>query len=365
MGRVKHYREVTLKSGRTVYAFDPSATLRNKLGYKWEPYNTAEQAQARAIEAANAFADFKRIGSLPQSTERLTVAGLFAAYKRTSRWKKITAKPNSLRAYNTSIKIALAANISSAKTLSDTWVDEVTPMAAEELYSSLCDAHSASSANSVIKVLSVVWSNGERLQLVKSNPFSKLGLLHVASREVVWTEHQVQLAVRAADKHGLSSIGTIILMAFDLCQRPGDCRQMQWANYNDGLFRFTQEKTGVTVEVPASKTLAARLGAIASNRNPADTIAMYEGTGKPYSDRLYRKKAQLVREHAGLPSDLKVADLRRTGATLLGNSSCSEDEIRAVTGHQSRQILNTYVKTNREMAAAAQAKRFETGCVAV
>ena len=75
MSRVKHYREVTLKSGRTVYAFDPSATLRNKLGYKWEPYNTAEQAQARAIEAANAFADFKRTGSLPQSTERLTVAG--------------------------------------------------------------------------------------------------------------------------------------------------------------------------------------------------------------------------------------------------------------------------------------------------
>ncbi len=56
MPSVKHYKEITLKSGRIVYGFNPSATLRRKLGYKWEPYDTADEARARAIDAAAAFA---------------------------------------------------------------------------------------------------------------------------------------------------------------------------------------------------------------------------------------------------------------------------------------------------------------------
>lgn len=48
----KHYKELTLKSGRIVYGFNPSPTLRKKLGFKWEPYDTAEEAKARAHEAA-------------------------------------------------------------------------------------------------------------------------------------------------------------------------------------------------------------------------------------------------------------------------------------------------------------------------
>jgi integrase len=94
-----------------------------------------------------------------------------------------------------------------------------------------------------------------------------------------------------------------------------------------------------------------------TNRNIDDAIVIYERTGRPYSGRLYRKKAAAVRELAGLPDILKVSDLRRSGATLLGASSCSEDEIRAVTGHKSRQILSTYVKPDLRMAAAAQRKR--------
>lgn len=346
----KHYKELTLASGRVVYGFNPSATLRTKLGYKWEQYDTAEEALARAQIATAAFAEYKRTGALPQSVEHYNVSGLIDAYKRTSRWRQITRVANSKRAYDQAMR-SIIESIGSQP------VASINPLWAEDLYRSLCEQHSTAKANSIIKMLNIIWTNAERLKLTPDNPFAKLGLDPVQSRDVMWTDAQVESFITAADQNNLASIGTIAMLAFELCQRPGDCRQMRWGNYKDGVFSFTQEKTGTLVNVPATQSLAERLDAIQSNRNPDDAIAPYEGTGATFSERLYRKKAQVVREIAGLPDHLKVSDLRRTGATLLGASSCSEDEIRAVTGHQSRQILSVYVKPDLRMAATAQRKR--------
>jgi integrase len=345
----KHYKEVTLKSGRIVFGFNPSATLQDKLGYHWEQYNTAVEAKARCEEAIAAFAEFKRTGALPSIALPRTVADLISAYKGTSRWRKITKVPNSQRAYEQALSTAVDL-------IGDISISEITPTQAEALYDRLCNAGSINKANTVMKMLGIVWSNGERLELVRSNPFSGISLEATPDRDVMWTAAQIQTFVATADANGLGSIGTIALLAYELCQRPGDCRQMLWGHYKDNVFSFTQEKTGTEMRIPSTITLTQRLDMIPSNRNPNDAIALYEGTGRPYTDRLYRKKAQFVRELAGLPDHLKVSDLRRTGATLLGQSS-TEDQIRAVTGHKSRQILNTYVRPNLSMAEAAQTKR--------
>jgi len=53
-----------------------------------------------------------------------------------------------------------------------------------------------------------------------------------------------------------------------------------------------------------------------------------------------------------------MADLRRTGATEMAESGCTEDQLRAVTGHKSRVILETYVRPTRRMARAGMNKRF-------
>ena len=345
----KHYKQITLKSGRIVYGFNPSATLQEKLGYHWEQYNTEEEAKARCEEAILAFKEYQRTGALPLIALPRTVADLIAAYKGTSRWRKITKVANSKRAYEQALK-------SSIELIGDISITEITPTQAEALYDRLYNAGSINKANTVIKMLGIVWSNGERLELVRSNPFSGIALEALPDRDVMWTDAQVQSFVETADANGLASIGTIALLAFELCQRPGDCRQMLWSHYKDNVFSFTQEKTGTTMNIPSTIALTQRINAILSNRNPSDAICVYEGTGSLYSDRLYRKKAQHIRKLAGLPSHLKVSDLRRSGATLLGQSS-TEDQIRAVTGHKSRQILNTYIRPNIQMAEAAQTQR--------
>jgi len=69
------------------------------------------------------------------------------------------------------------------------------------------------------------------------------------------------------------------------------------------------------------------------------------------------RKAQDIRDHAGLPKDYWLADMRRTGATELAEAGASEDELRAVTGHKTRQILSTYVQLAGGMAQRGMDKR--------
>ena len=53
-----------------------------------------------------------------------------------------------------------------------------------------------------------------------------------------------------------------------------------------------------------------------------------------------------------------MRDLRRTGATKMAEAGCTEDELRSVTGHQSRDVLSIYVRPTKKLAAAGINKRF-------
>ena len=99
-------------------------------------------------------------------------------------------------------------------------------------------------------------------------------------------------------------------MAYELCQRPLTVVISVGRDMLMGRFAYTKAKTGAEVQIPATPALAKRINAIAaqSNCNPDDVIAPYEKTGKAYSERLYRKKAELIRSLAGLPDELKLAD---------------------------------------------------------
>jgi len=51
--------------------------------------------------------------------------------------------------------------------------------------------------------------------------------------------------------------------------------------------------------------------------------------------------------------------LRHTAATRLGEAGCSDDLIRAVTGHADRSVVARYVRPNATMAQAAMVKSLE------
>ena len=343
-------RTYKLSDGTVKYAFDPSATLRAKLGYTFKPFDDLQAAVNMCLDADRAFQEYKKTGKAVLLPATTSLSSLVDAYVASSRFDSLGE--SSKRNYKSIID--KVASLTDFHDISCVKVKD-----AEALYSMLLGSVSISYANSCIKVLSTVWEAGIYLELASLNPFSGIKLKQAPERDVSWTPDQVTQFINTADANGIPSIGTIALMAYELCQRPIDCRNFCWSRYVDGTFFITQAKTGAEVQIPATPVLAERINNIAmgSNCKPDGVIAPYEKTGNAYSERLYRKKAELIRSLAGLPNELKLADLRRSGATLLGNSGCTEDEIRSVTGHKSRQVVSRYVLPTNTMAQSAQRKR--------
>lgn len=350
MTKLKYFREVTLTSGKTKYDFSPSKTLTDKLGYTFKRSSDRSEIINLALEANDALKELKNDQAVAIRNNNISFDDLVDAYKRSSKWRKL--KSNSQRAYSSSIKAAKLE-------LGDINVTNIKPLDADALYAKLTETSSLSNAYAIIQVLSNIWSNAQRLELLSKNPFKEVELTEPPARSVKWTEEGVHQFVDAADACGKSNIGTLALLAFELCQRPSDCRSLTWSNYKNGNFILAQTKTGSVVNIPATDILTARLNKMyaGSNKNPDAPIIVCETTGKPYSERLYRKHASKIREIAGLPEELKLSDLRRSGASLLGDAGCTEDEIRSITGHRSRQVISTYVLKSDVMASRAQEKR--------
>lgn len=338
------------------WCVNPPKYVQKAIGAYHQTFSDPSEAVAVATDIANKYDAYKNgLEGVGQITDG-SVLGLIAAYKRTNSWQKLS--DNSKITYNQLLRDVVHFRTGKFKTpFKDMLTVNVSVQHAEEIYAGLCDSISIHRANHVCKLLRRLWFVGVRLGLTKTNPFQKMGLPKLEDRKVLWQQHEVMAFIEQADNMGLHSIGTLAMICYDICQRGGDVRQMKWSNYKNGWFTFTQEKTKVYMEILASPRLQERLKNTPKSSED-DHIIIYEATNKPYDRRLYAKVAARVRNAAGLPEHLQIRDLRRTGATEMAESGCTEDELRSVTGHQSRDVLSTYVRPTKRLAEAGIQKRF-------
>jgi integrase len=341
-------------SGSTYYVFNPKKYIREALDVGYQRFDTREEALSHSDRICQQYEDYKaRRHGLKRVAED-SVDGLIAYYRGTHEWKKLTH--NSAKFYDLMIRTASQLRLGQASTpFGEMIYKRVSTGHADRLYSQLREDYSDHRAVHVLKVLRKIWYVGKRHGMVTSNPFERMGVSGLDSRVVLWEPEQVDRFMQKADDMGFSSIGTLALLCYDLCQRPSDMRMLRWSDLKQGVFRFNQQKTGTEVEIPASDRLLQRLEA---HRNEQDHIVVCETTSRPYDRRLYNKWVSRIRQAAGLPNDLQLRDLRRTGATEMAEAGCTEDELRSVTGHQSRDVLSIYVRPTVRLAASGVNKRF-------
>ena len=355
--KVKYLETRARANGRIIFAVSPPPYVQQALGVKYEQYEVKKDAINRAMQIADAYQEYKKGNKKDISIKQDTVGGLIAFYKTTNEWAKL--KDNTKDLYNLMIRTALDTRIGESKILfKDYLARTVTPTHADKIYDTITKQVSRHRAVHTIKVLRKIWFVGRRHSKVQSNPFEKMGLKGLKSRTVLWSPEQVKTFIATADEMNKGSVGTLALLCYDLCQRPGDMRQLTWANYDGYSFEFIQEKTGQRVNIPGSPRLIERLSNIPTNRNEEDPIVVCEATHKGFDRRLYSKWAATIKDEAKLPKELKISDLRRTGATEMAESGCTEDELRSVTGHQSRDVLSIYVRPTDKLAATGINKRF-------
>jgi len=103
-----------------------------------------------------------------------------------------------------------------------------------------------------------------------------------------------------------------------------------------------------------SMALALMLGVCLGQRE-GDVLRLPR-SGKPYKARYFARIHREICQGAGIPDSRWFMHLRHTAATRLGEAGCSDELIRAVTGHKSRGVVARYVRPTDTMARAAIAK---------
>tara|TARA_R110001632_G_scaffold39527_1_gene98987 strand:+ start:540 stop:1625 length:1086 start_codon:yes stop_codon:yes gene_type:complete len=357
----KYFETRKKADGRQFYVFNPSRHVKEALDVRYKSFRTKVEATAYCNLVAAEYALHKRKSENTVKIDPESINGLIKFYKSTQEWIKLAE--NSQTFYDLQFKTATEMWENASKiTFGQTYAKNVTATKADKLYTQIQDMYSDHRAASVIKVLRKVFNVALRHDRVRANPFSNMKIPGLPTRKVMWEPNQVFKLIETADKMGYHSLGTIVLLAYDLCARPGDMRQLTWVNYHEGNFSYTQEKTKTPMGVAGSPRLVKRLEEYHQydpmDLNREGCIAICETTDKPYSKDLLVKYIARVRNRAELPKHLQLRDLRRTGATEMAEAGCTEDELRAVTGHQSREILATYVRPTVKLAQSAQNKRF-------
>lgn len=192
------------------------------------------------------------------------------------------------------------------------------------------------------------------------NPFSDLDKLTSPPRRQRWADQQLDAFLKKAEELGFASIGRCALMCMELMQRPGDILNLTWRS--DKVWQIRQSKRGAVVRIPETRRLRLALNGIRqqAKRNAPDgntTLVCPTVTGKRWHRRNFTKAVRRIARSAGLPDDLQVRDLRRTGATEGASAGATSAEMMAVGGWTNPASIRPYLVQTREQAAAFQRKR--------
>ena len=206
-------------------------------------------------------------------------------------------------------------------------------------------------ANHVCTVSSLVYRYAMEMEYTTINPFANIKRKAPKQRKVVWTEQDIQTFLSFCySDFNWRNIGLIVHMAYEWCQRLGDMRLLTWdvLDLDEQKLFLEQSKRRAEVTLPISVDLTAMLVQqkddfgfqqyVVPRPRPAG------GVYHPYSiDRLSKAGRQAMRL-AGLPEELRLMDLRRTGTTEMVEAGVGMAQIMSVTGHSNPQSVKPYMK---------------------
>ena len=294
-----------------------------------------------AFDDPDFWVEYARAGrGLPQSPTTKNWRALVAAYKASERYSKLS--PRTRKDYEPAIVF-----------LTDAWGD--------------ADPRKLKRSN----VIAVMHENAENTR--KANDFKV-----VVSRcldtaiDMDWMTHNVAKTIShlkpkttlnrqpwpqdLIDKFREEApIGTRARLIFELClgtgQRISDVLSLRWSDIRDEGVHLVQRKTGRALVIPYTATLRDTLAQ--HGRNEWFIVA---GTnGKPVSYRAANDAIMRVRKCIGAEA-YDIHGLRHTAASELAEAGCSDDLIKAVTGHHSTAMVRRYSDAARQRSRAKEAQ---------
>lgn len=207
-------------------------------------------------------------------------------------------------------------------------------------------------ANMLRKRLSALMKFAVRIGMASTNPVLATRPFKVEGTGFhSWTEDEI--AAFEARHHR----GTMARLAFDLMlwtgQRGGDVRRLGAGNVQGQRIELIQEKTKAEVSLPILPALAASILATSS----AGRIFVLTEHGRQFSVKGFGNKVRQWCDEADLP-ECSAHGLRKAAARRFAESGCSNQEIKAWTGHSTDSEVARYTKAadQRTLSDAAGEK---------
>jgi len=250
---------------------------------------------------------------------------------------------------------------------SDIKVSDLTTRLAKEAYNLWCD-RGVTTANHTMAVARIIFNHGVRMEICNVNPFSAVRRRTVQPRKVVWSKEYVrQFLDTAYSDYNSRNIGLIAHMAYEWCQRLGDMRMLKFNNidFDEHVVHIEQSKRRADVHLPIEDDLYSMLvqqnDEFGFQQYVAPRPRPVKGSYIPYSIYKLPLHARVIMDNAGLPPELRLSDLRRTGTTEMVEAGVGMAQIMSVTGHANPQSVKPYMKNTLASANYALTKRKNTG----
>lgn len=169
-----------------------------------------------------------------------------------------------------------------------------------------------------------------------------------------WTEDQI---AQYEQRHGPGTKARrAMYIGLYLGQRRSDAVLMGKHNRDGNRIRVRQEKTGAFLSIPMHPELAAELDAAPEG----DMLYLMTEYGKPHSVKAFGNWFQKRVEEAGLPTgkgeiSCGFHGLRKAAARRLAEAGCTNQQIKAITGHKTDREVSRYTAAADQITLSDQA----------
>ena len=200
--------------------------------------------------------------------------------------------------------------------------------------------HAPFAQRSYKKVLSRLCTIAVQEGFLQGNPMRDVVLRRKpkSGRQIrLWTDEKMLQFAKEADGLGFPSMADILYVGCDLSQRLSDILPMeQHVDYVDGVFYFLQNKTGVQVNIPATRFIKERLARI-----PKDQKYLFakDGTDAPWKRTDFNYRFRFIADRCGLQGFI-FQQGRHSAINKLKQAGCTAELISPVTGHGIKSTAN-------------------------
>lgn len=256
-----------------------------------------------------------------------------------------------------------------------------------KLQSDLTEQRGLATSNAVMRMGRLLWNFAmEELESddIAKNPFRKLDLEKTGGNTYAVTRDEAYQFIAQADSMGFRSMGTAVMLSFELCQREGDVigviedgefyAGITWACYRSpkdfgarAEIQIRQSKTDKLVWMPlyrdGEELIPGLIERLEKTPRHGSLIVMRDKVDRkkklhlPYKEDWFRHQFRAIATAAGLDPKVTFMGMRHGGLTELGDAEATDREMMSVSGHTNPMTLAVYSKRTSKQAGNAAQKR--------